>query len=671
LTELDIKRKASELLQKGRYNEAIAEYEALVGQAKRANPAILNLIGDIYIKLGNFEKAFESYLHASRVYADEGLYHNGIAVGKKILRLDKDQVDIFGMLGNLYAKQGLGMDAVKFLTEYARRKEELNEYPAALAAFAEACEILSDFPEVHVAHGGMLERVDRDDDAAMCYESASRAFTDRGMPDRAAKWQARADDLRRGSGVAPTDSHSSPIVSSDDDEGPGMGDLMSLRSLDEKPAKPAKPTKPTKPAKPAPAHGGVDKPSASDSNYWVRPDQPPSLDDMELELDAPAAPTRASSRPTSPSIEREPADAGSDSRNDDPFIVYDPKQAASVPPPPPLPPREPDARRTHDLVLDAMDSSDKETPSAPAKPASAGPSSAADSGLDLTLDFGASQEESLDTLPGIIMPPAARKSSAEIPAPPASAPTLPKSASKDAIELPELSRPASKDAIELPELSRPASKDAIELPELSRPASKDAIEAPEPVAAHHDAPVDATLEETPSLEEFFETTKESNHEQAVVIGDDFELVREGGDVSEVIADFREATMEILDLDDYQAHYDLGTTYMEMELFDEAAAEFEISARGEDFALPSREMLGYCFLRKGQIDVAIRELKRGLEIEGYDDRDKLGLIYNLGIACGVLDQEQAAIVSFQRILEVDPDFRDTKSRLERLVQNSNR
>jgi tetratricopeptide (TPR) repeat protein len=111
--------------------------------------------------------------------------------------------------------------------------------------------------------------------------------------------------------------------------------------------------------------------------------------------------------------------------------------------------------------------------------------------------------------------------------------------------------------------------------------------------------------------------------------------------------------------------------MEMELFDEAAAEFEISARGEDFALPSREMLGYCFLRKGQIDVAIRELKRGLEIEGYDDRDKLGLIYNLGIACGVLDQEQAAIESFQRILEVDPDFRDTKSRLERLVQNSSR
>jgi tetratricopeptide (TPR) repeat protein len=173
------------------------------------------------------------------------------------------------------------------------------------------------------------------------------------------------------------------------------------------------------------------------------------------------------------------------------------------------------------------------------------------------------------------------------------------------------------------------------------------------------------------LHEFFEQTsaQQSDEQHTVVIGDDFELLREGGDVNEVISDFRDATMEILDLDDFQAHYDLGTTYMEMELFDEAAAEFEISARGEDFVLASQEMLGYCFLRKGQIDVAIKELHKGLAIEGYEERDKLGLLYNLGIACGVLDQEQKAIDHFQKILEIDPDFRDTRSRLERLVQNS--
>ena len=57
------------------------------------------------------------------------------------------------------------------------------------------------------------------------------------------------------------------------------------------------------------------------------------------------------------------------------------------------------------------------------------------------------------------------------------------------------------------------------------------------------------------------------------------------------------------------------------------------------------------------------------MEGYDDRDKLGLLYNLGVASRVLDQENEAIEYFRRIVEIDPDFRDTRERLERLVQNS--
>ena len=77
------------------------------------------------------------------------------------------------MLGNLYARQGLGRDCVKFLREFARRKEEAGEYPMALAAFAEACEILKSFPEVHMHYGEMLENVDRQDDAAACFHEAA------------------------------------------------------------------------------------------------------------------------------------------------------------------------------------------------------------------------------------------------------------------------------------------------------------------------------------------------------------------------------------------------------------------------------------------------------------------------------------------------------------------
>jgi tetratricopeptide (TPR) repeat protein len=158
-------------------------------------------------------------------------------------------------------------------------------------------------------------------------------------------------------------------------------------------------------------------------------------------------------------------------------------------------------------------------------------------------------------------------------------------------------------------------------------------------------------------------------ERAIVIGDDTELVREGGDVKEVIQDFREATAQILGAGDHRAHYDLGTTYLEMELFDEAAAEFRLAAGGSAFALASQEMLGYCHLRQGHIERAVAELQKGLELPDHEERAKIGLLYNLGIACGALGREPEAIEAFRRVQAIDPEFRDTKTRLARLVSRN--
>lgn len=530
MNELDIKRRANEFLHKGRYQEAIAEYQSLLAQLKKPNPAILNLIGDLHVKQGDFEKGFECYLQASRGYAEEGLFHNGIAVGKKVLRLDKDQNEVYGMLGLLYARQGLGMDCVKFLGEYARRMEGAGEFPAALASFAEACEILSDFPDVHATYGEMLEGVDRRQDAATAFDRAASAFGEREMHAEATEWRRRARALRGG-------------AAGEESKVRGVRELMNLRTLDDAP-----------------------KP-------------------------APVAPPRTKA-----------------------WNVFDPAQNPDIPPPPPLP-RRPGAKRAAPVVIEPV-----------VEPAEE-PIASSPQIYELPIE--------LSPAPAVRVPP-----------PPAIAPPpLPVAAEASAEETDPYAL-----ELEPPHAAITKNIDQARVAETMRP----------------DPAVPTEPAEAPELVEFFETAAGAESERAVIVGDDFELVREGGDVYEVINDFREATMELLDLDDHQSHYDLGTTYMEMELFDEAAQEFEISARGATFALPSQEMLGYCFLRKGQIDLAIRELRKGLAIEGHDDRDKLGLLYNLGVACRVVDREGEAIGYFRRILEIDPDFRDTRSRLERLV-----
>jgi tetratricopeptide (TPR) repeat protein len=557
VTELDYKRKAAELLQKGRYDDAIAQYRQLIATSKKKNPAILNLIGDIHVKQAAPDAAFESYLEASRLYAEESLFHNAIAVGKKILRLDREQTEVYGILGNLYARQGLGMDSIKFLQEYARRKEERDEYAAALAAFAEGCDILEDSPEIRIAYGAMLEKVGRHEDAATCYRKASEIFASKGQRAAAETWARRA-----GQEGAPD--------AGEENEVQDMADLMSLRTLDDDAPRP-----PSRAAIPAP-ETEAQEPAWGTSG-------PLDLDD---------------------DVDKQPRA---------PWAAFDPRRNPDIPPPPPLPGRGPAAA----------------PPPAPEEPRQ--PAVAAGHNLvDLQLELP-------DEAPA-----------ASAPAPPAP-PAAPRGAPP---------RKAETEDVEL---------DLRDLPGIILPGGRGGS-APAPPAPGAPAPGAPAPSEADLATFFGAAAPGESDEQAVVIGDDFELLREGGSVSEVIADFRAATMEILDLDDFQAHYDLGTTYMEMELFEESAAEFEIAARGERWALASREMLGYCFLRQGQIDAAIRELRKGLELPG-EERDKLGLLYNLGIACGVLDNEQAAIAAFQRILEVDPNFRDTRLRLERLVQSA--
>ncbi len=585
MTELETKRRASELLQRGRLGEAVRQYEELLATQKRPNPAILNLIGDLHIKQGDYGSGFECYLKAAKTYGEEGLFHNAIAVGKKILRLDPEQTNVLAMLGDFYARQGLGMDALKFLKEYARRKEEASEYPAALAAFAELCEILKSFPEAYAEYATMLEKVDRCEEAAAKYERVAQICEERGLSRIAAQWKARAAAVRQGSGAPEADLPES------------LGDMMGLRTLQEDSGGPA-------PSAPEDA--------GERDSFWGRPEEPEGLGGA-------GAPT------SSPLSEPLPPLPPTPSVAEVPWKVYDPAANPDLPPPPPLPGPAPKV-------------------AAEAPPA----------------------EPPLVEEPHV---PPALAEEPPAPAPPAEEPPV-----ETALPEPEVAAapPAEEPALAGPEEVGPAEEeDSVPLEELPGVIMPPQKQEPEPVAAQADEETSATPQKEDKsqlLDDFFEAAGAPGG-QAVVIGDDFELVREGGDVAEVIADFRNATSEILELDDFQSHYDLGMTYLEMELFDEAASEFEVSARGETFALASQEMLGYCFLRRGQIDLAIRELRKGLEIPDHEDRDRLGLLYNLGIACGVTDQEEEAIDCFRRILEIDPEFRDARSRLERLVQNS--
>lgn len=105
-----ILKSAEKLVQKGKIDQAIREYEKLL----KLNPNDVNTInrmGDLYNRVGQIDKAVELYERIAGTFATDGFFNKAIAMYKKINRLAPDRVDIFKRLAELYLQQGLTFEA--------------------------------------------------------------------------------------------------------------------------------------------------------------------------------------------------------------------------------------------------------------------------------------------------------------------------------------------------------------------------------------------------------------------------------------------------------------------------------------------------------------------------------------------------------------------------------
>ena len=135
---------------------------------------------------------------------------------------------------------------------------------------------------------------------------------------------------------------------------------------------------------------------------------------------------------------------------------------------------------------------------------------------------------------------------------------------------------------------------------------------------------------------------------------------------EILEQFKRGIEQNLEVDDYEAHYDLGVAFKEMGLLDEAIAEFQKALRAPEGRLRTSEALGICFYDKGQYAVSETVLRRAVETVDAGDEAKIGLLYWLGRAAEAQGKETDAITSYERALAVDIRFMDLSDRIHRLT-----
>jgi len=138
----------------GRVKDAIAEYEKLA-LTDPQDVGTLNIIGDLYIRLGHNDRAVGFFLKVAGEYERRGLFSQALAIFKKIHKLDPENADFALKLGDLYSQQGFLADAKNAFMAVAGRLVEAKKVPEAMAVLEKVIKLDREDLEARKALSGL------------------------------------------------------------------------------------------------------------------------------------------------------------------------------------------------------------------------------------------------------------------------------------------------------------------------------------------------------------------------------------------------------------------------------------------------------------------------------------------------------------------------------------
>ena len=125
---------AEKYVRGGRIREAIAEYEKLAAGDPQ-DVGTLNIIGDLYVRLAQNDRAVEFFLKVEEEYERRGLFSQALAICKKVHKFAPESADYALKLGDLFGQQGFVADAKGVYADVARRFAAAGRAAEAAAVF--------------------------------------------------------------------------------------------------------------------------------------------------------------------------------------------------------------------------------------------------------------------------------------------------------------------------------------------------------------------------------------------------------------------------------------------------------------------------------------------------------------------------------------------------------
>ncbi|MEO8056448.1 MAG: tetratricopeptide repeat protein, partial [Acidobacteriota bacterium] len=182
---------AEKSLQKGKVDSALKDYLKVLEEAP-GDINILNKVGDLYTRLNRNEEAIPYLTRIAEHFARDGFFLRGIAIYKRINRLDPARLDVYERLAELYAKQGLTTDAksqYQVLADYHARNDNAI---GAIGIYQKMVGIDPQNIQLHVKLADFFTQARRKSDALKEYTVVAALLRDRGALDEAVQVYEKA-----------------------------------------------------------------------------------------------------------------------------------------------------------------------------------------------------------------------------------------------------------------------------------------------------------------------------------------------------------------------------------------------------------------------------------------------------------------------------------------------
>jgi tetratricopeptide (TPR) repeat protein len=603
---IDIKRRAQRCLQGGDLAGAVNEYEKLT-RAEDSEPINFVLLADLLFKRGDSTEAVRRYLQAVDAYAAAGLYKNAIAVCKKMTRLSLASGVILQRLAELHALDGLTTEATLYYQELAEFQAHERRFHEAATSARRAFETSPENVRLLELAGGWLEQAGEATAAAATWMEASSLYARRGMSEDAAQAEARAEAIA-----------------------PGAAEVHAAAAA----AEPQVATAVAEPAEaePAAAAPTVAEPAETRARRELPAvEEPPAMPLVEgLEerrvFTAPQAvaePAREGAAPGDPGA---PAPDDGDTTPPAPAGLSFGAEARPAE-------RKGDLEAIEELLQLAagrLRKGDREA----AGEALVGAARAyeaidrLDSAASIYRNLGRSTQATPEIL-GLWL------RNCEV--------------RRDAVEAAEVACALGDRALN--DGDHPGAREWFTRALRHVPDCKLALRRMERLGAES-APAGATPAGTAAA------STEADGRVEVAVGRAQAVTL---DLGSLLAEFQRGIESQLS-GDPQSHYDLGMTYREMGLGDQAVESFRVAARDPAFAERAAEMIGRILLDQGRFDEAAEEFGRALETLPGAEEDGVGLRFHLGLAHEVAGRTARALAEFERVYAIQPNYPDVAQKI---------